>query len=107
MAPPKKRPTKSAEDRARDAARHIEARARALEAISWLGAQGSGLVDVEALADKLGAEIVFEDLEGAKARVIQIGSRANHHFDADHRCRSDSMLDRARDRPSPLEVPMR
>jgi len=56
--------------------RHTEARARALEAIAWLGAQGSGPVDVEALAQKLGAEIVFEDLEGAKARVIQIGYRA-------------------------------
>ncbi len=76
MTPPKKRPRKSAQDKAIEAARHAEARARALEAIAWLGAQGPGPVDVEALAEKLGAEIVFEDLEGAKARVIQIGDRA-------------------------------
>lgn len=76
MMPTKKRPRKSAQDKAIDAARHTEARARALEAIAWLGAQGPGPVDVEALADKLGAEIVFEDLEGAKARVIQIGERS-------------------------------
>lgn len=76
MTPTKKRPRKSAEEKASEAARHAEARARALEAIAWLGAQGPGPVDVEALAEKLGAEIVFEDLEGAKARVIQIGDRS-------------------------------
>ncbi len=76
MTPTKKRPKKSPEEKASEAARHAEARARALEAIAWLGAQGPGPVDVEALAEKLGAEIVFEDLEGAKARVIQIGDRA-------------------------------
>ena len=76
MAEPNKRPRKSAQVRAAEAVRHTEARARALEAIAWLGAQGPGPVDVEALAEKLGAEIVFEDLEGAKARVIQLGNRA-------------------------------
>lgn len=76
MTPSKKRPRKSAEEKASEAARHALARARALEAIAWLGAQGPGPIDVEALADRLGAEIVFEDLEGAKARVIQIGARA-------------------------------
>lgn len=76
MTVPKKRPRKSAEDKAIEVARHAETRARALDAITWLGTQGTGPVDVEALAEKLGAEIVFEDLEGAKARVIQIGDRA-------------------------------
>lgn len=76
MTEPTKRPRKSAQVKAAEAVRHTEARARALEAIAWLGAQGPGPVDVEALAEKLGAEIVFEDLEGAKARVIQLGNRA-------------------------------
>ena len=76
MAEFTKRLRKSAQVKAAEAVRHAEARARALEAIAWLGAQGPGPVDVEALAEKLGAEIVFEDLEGAKARVIQIGNRA-------------------------------
>src|SRR5690606_17706163 len=76
MTSARKRPRKSAEEKASEAARHAVARARALEAIAWLGALGPGPIDVEALAEKLGAEIVFEDLEGAKARVIQIGARA-------------------------------
>lgn len=76
MAEFTKRLRKSAQVKAAEAVRHTEARARALEAIAWLGAHGPGPVDVEALAEKLGAEIVFEDLEGAKARVIQLGNRA-------------------------------
>ena len=76
MREPIKRPRKSAQAKAAEAVRHIEARTRALDAIAWLGSQGPGPVDVEALAEKLGAEIVFEDLEGAKARVIQLGNRA-------------------------------
>ena len=74
MAEFTKRLRKSAQVKAAEVLRHTEARARALEAIAWLGAQGPGPVDVEALAEKLGAEIVFEDLEGAKARVIQLGT---------------------------------
>ena len=70
MAEFTKRLRKSAQVKAAEVVRHTEARARALEAVAWLGAQGPGPVDVEALAEKLGAEIVFEDLEGAKARVI-------------------------------------
>jgi len=76
MAEFTKRLRKSAQVKAAEAVRHTEARARALEAIAWLGAQGPGQVDVEALAEKLGAEVVFEDLEGAKARVIQLGNRS-------------------------------
>ena len=42
-----------------------------------LGAQPSeGAIDIEKLADLLGAEIVYGDLDGAKARVVQIANRA-------------------------------
>lgn len=76
MAPLAKRPRKSAAEKATEAARHAAARARALEAIAWLDARGENAIDIEALASKLGAEIAFDNLEGAKARVIQIGERA-------------------------------
>lgn len=76
MTPANIKPRKSAQGKSSNAARHAVARLRALEASTWLGEECSGPVDVEALAAMLGAEVVFEDLEGAKARVIQIGSRA-------------------------------
>ena len=45
--------------------------------ISWLSAQAEdGAIDVEKLAEQLGAEIVYGDLDGAKARVVQVGERA-------------------------------
>ena len=41
-----------------------------------LGVTDPGDIDLDAIAAELNAEIVFEDLEGATARVIQIGDRA-------------------------------
>jgi Zn-dependent peptidase ImmA (M78 family) len=76
MTPLNKRPKKSAETKALDAARHASIRARAHEALAFVEAQGEGAVDVEALAQKLGADLTFEDLEGAKARVVQLGNHA-------------------------------
>lgn len=76
MARLNQRPRKSAEEKAIEVTRHAAARARALEAIAWIDAPCDGPIDVEALAEKLGAEIAFEDLEGARARVIQLGDRA-------------------------------
>jgi Zn-dependent peptidase ImmA (M78 family) len=77
MAPLRGRTRKSAEEKAIVAARHAAIRARAIEATAWLGVQPEeGAIDVEKLAEILGAEIVFGDLDGAKARVVQIGDRA-------------------------------
>jgi hypothetical protein len=77
MAPLIGRTKKSAEDKAIDAARHAAIRARAAEATASIGFQSEeGAIDVEKLAELLGAELVYGDLDGAKARVVQIGDRA-------------------------------
>jgi hypothetical protein len=76
MASPRGR-TKSAEEKTTEAARHAAIRAKAIEATALLGTQSpDGAIDIEKLADLLGAEIVYGDLDGAKARVVQIGARA-------------------------------
>ncbi len=68
---------KSADEKAAQAARHAAIRAQAIEATASLGVQSAdGVIDIEKLADLLGAEIVYGDLDGAKARVVQIGDRA-------------------------------
>lgn len=68
---------KTDHEKAAETARHAAIRARALEANASLGAQSAeGAIDVEKIADHLGAEIVYGDLDGAKARVVQIGDRA-------------------------------
>lgn len=70
-------PRKSADEKAAEATRHTSIRAHALEATASVDAQSAdGAIDVEKIADHLGAEIVFGDLDGAKARVVQIGDRA-------------------------------
>ncbi len=77
MAPLRSRTKKSAEDKALQATRHATIRARAIEATTGIGVQPEdGAIDVEKLAELLGAEIVYGDLDGAKARVVQIGDRA-------------------------------
>lgn len=73
-APPARR-ANGTKDRSRDE-REEAARAAALRAIAELGATDATGTDLEKLAAANGAEIVFEDLEGATARVIQIGDRA-------------------------------
>ena len=76
MATPQGR-MRSAEEKAIEAARHAAVRTRAAEAIAWLGTQPEdGAIDVEKLAEQLGAEIVYGDLDGAKARVVQVGDHA-------------------------------
>ncbi len=70
---------KSADEKAAEAARHAAIRTQAIASTASLGAQaadGAGAIDIEKLADLLGAEIVYGDLDGAKARVVQIGDRA-------------------------------
>lgn len=68
---------KSADEKAAEVARHAAIRVRAAEATKWLGEQPEdGVVDIEKLAELLGAEIVYGDLDGAKARVVRVGSRA-------------------------------
>lgn len=68
---------RTADERAAEAARHAAIRARAIEAVAMLGAQpADGAIDIEKLADLLSAEIVYGDLDGAKARVVQIGDHA-------------------------------
>lgn len=68
---------KSLEDKALQAARHATIRARAIERTTWIVVQpDDGASDVEKLAELLGAEIVYSDLDGAKARVVRIGDRA-------------------------------
>lgn len=68
---------KSADEKAAEKVRHASIRAHALEANAALGAQSAdGAIDVEKIADHLGAEIVYGDLDGAKARIVQIGDRA-------------------------------
>lgn len=68
---------KSAEEKAAEAARHAAIRVRAAEATKWLGEQPvDGVIDVEKLAELLDAEIIYGDLDGAKARVVRLGSRA-------------------------------
>lgn len=52
------------------------AKAAALHVFTRLGVTDPGDIDLDAIAAELNAEIVFEDLEGATARVIQIGDRA-------------------------------
>jgi hypothetical protein len=76
MAQPRGR-KRTADEKAAEAERHAAIRARAIEAVAMLGAQpADGAIDIEKLADLLGAEIVYGDLDGAKARVVQIGDRA-------------------------------
>jgi hypothetical protein len=76
MAQPRGR-KRTADEKAAEAARHAAIRARAIEAVAMLGAQpADGAIDIEKLADLLGAEIVYGHLDGAKARVVQIGDRA-------------------------------
>jgi hypothetical protein len=68
---------KSAEEKAAEAARHAAIRARAVEATKWLGEQpADGVIDVEKLAEMLDAEIIYGELDGAKARVVRLGNRA-------------------------------
>lgn len=68
---------RTADEKAAEAARHAAIRARAIEAVAMLGAQpADGAIDIEKLADLLGAEVVYGDLDGAKARVVQIGDHA-------------------------------
>ncbi len=68
---------KSLGEKAAQAARHAAIRAQAIEATASLGVQSAdGVIDIEKLADLHGAEIVYGDLDGAKARVVQIGDRA-------------------------------
>lgn len=52
------------------------AKAAALHVFTRLDVTDPGDIDLDAIAASLNAEIVFEDLEGATARVIQIGDRA-------------------------------
>lgn len=52
------------------------AKAAALHVFTRLGVSDPGDIDLDAIAAELNTEIVFEDLEGATARVIQIGDRA-------------------------------
>ena len=76
MASPRRR-TKSVEEKTAETARHAAIRAKAIEATALLGTQSpDGAIDIEKLADLLGGEIVYGDLDGAKARVVQIGARA-------------------------------
>lgn len=57
--------------------RHASIRACALDANSSISTHSTnGAIDVEKIADRLGAEIVYGDLDGAKARVVQIGDHA-------------------------------
>lgn len=68
---------KSSDEKAAEAARHASIRACAFEANASLGAHSAdGVIDIEKIASHLGAEIAYEDLDGAKARVVQIGDRA-------------------------------
>lgn len=53
-----------------------EVRATARSALVASAATEPNKIDVDHIAAALGAEIVFDDLEGATARVIQIGDRA-------------------------------
>ncbi len=52
------------------------AKAAALHVFTRLGVTDPGDIDLDEIAAELNAEIVFEDLEGATARVIQLGDRA-------------------------------
>jgi hypothetical protein len=52
------------------------AKAAALHVFTRLGVTDPGDIDLDAIAADLNAEVVFEDLDGATARVIQIGDRA-------------------------------
>lgn len=52
------------------------ARTAALHVFTRLGVTDPGDIDLDAIAADLNAEVVFEDLDGAAARVIQIGDRA-------------------------------
>ncbi len=77
MAPLRPRIKRTADERAAEAARHAAIRVRATEATASLGVQSEeGAIDVEKLAEILGAEIEYGHLDGAKARVVQIGDRA-------------------------------
>lgn len=56
--------------------RFPEARLAALELLRDHGVKRACDIDVEALASRFGARITFDDLDGATARVIRIGSLA-------------------------------
>ena len=56
--------------------RFPEARLAALKLLRDHGVERACDINVEAIASKLGARITFDDLDGATARVIRIGSLA-------------------------------
>lgn len=72
--PPRRAPRK-AKDKEQELREEI-ARAAALHVFSRLAVTDPGDIDLDVIAAELNAEVVFEDLEGASARVIKIGDRA-------------------------------
>jgi hypothetical protein len=71
--PPKAKDTSKGEEQE---LREEVAKAAALHVFTRLGVTDPGDIDLGAIAADLNAEVVFEDLDGATARVIQIGDRA-------------------------------
>lgn len=57
-------------------ARHDKVREAAVRTLAALGVTEPGQIDLDHIAAAMNAEIVLDDLEGATARVIQIGDRA-------------------------------
>ncbi|HEX4353834.1 MAG TPA: ImmA/IrrE family metallo-endopeptidase [Polyangiales bacterium] len=66
-------PSKAAQAREQ---RLEEVRACACRTLAASNVTEPNLIDIDHIAAAFGAEIVFDDLEGATARVIQIGDRA-------------------------------
>jgi Zn-dependent peptidase ImmA (M78 family) len=70
-----RKPPRKAKDKEQELREEI-AKAAALHVFTRLGVTDPEDIDLDAIAAELNAEIVFEDLEGATARVIKIGDRA-------------------------------
>ncbi len=70
-----RKPPRKAKDKGQELREEIS-KAAALHVFTRLGVTDPADIDLDAIAAELNAEIRFEDLEGATARVIQIGDRA-------------------------------
>lgn len=75
---PKKSPTKNSRQitAAAREARLLAVRGDARNVLADFSMRQAADIDLERIAEKMKAEIVYDDLDGAKARVIQLGERA-------------------------------
>ena len=80
--------------------READARAEARRMLEEAGVTQPDDIDLDRMAEAEGAEIFYDDLDGATASVMRIGSVATHsHLEPHHGSRSPALHGRSRDRP--------